>query len=29
LDHSFNAFVRDYPGTVADIVRNVLREQRP
>jgi hypothetical protein len=27
LDHKFDAFVRDYPGTVADIMRAVLRER--
>jgi hypothetical protein len=27
LDHSFNAFVRDFAGTVADTVREVMRER--
>jgi hypothetical protein len=27
LDHKFDAFVRDYPGTVADIMRAVLQER--
>jgi hypothetical protein len=27
LDHKFDAFARDYPGTVADIMRAVLQER--
>jgi hypothetical protein len=27
LDYSFNAFVRDFPGTVTEIMRNVLHER--
>jgi hypothetical protein len=28
LDHSFHAFVRDFPVTVTEIMRDVLREDR-